>query len=159
MLLLNVNCNAPQQSQPNYIEFVHIGLATRLFHPLFISQRKINITLNNQDLKDLKHFVADSANITKSEIEAYINIKFDQLITDSSTFSSICQFIIDHKEYYTDDYHQNIGSFWGSYNIHFGDRKFSLYYKMEDEFFRDLQLFLKRRRCDEHVISAVSHLK
>jgi hypothetical protein len=158
MLLVGLNCNKPQRSHKEYIEFSHTGIVTSILHPLFISQRKINIPLNKWDLKGLKDFVGDSSKITKAKEEEYISLKFHQIVTDSATFWSIYEFVTDHNEYYTNNSHQNNGSFWKSYNIHIDNEIFHIYYKMRIDFFEDLILYLKERRCDDQMISALSHL-
>lgn len=156
-IFLYLNCNKSPRNFTGFIEFVHTGITTRITTPLFISTKKIEISLSKSQIDEFRHSIGDTTKITKQREEEYINLKFDRIVTDSLTCSSINEFILKNKQYYTDDAHQNKGV-WESYNIHLNDLKFSIYFKIKIDFFRDLETFLKERKCDKRVIIALSHL-
>lgn len=154
--LLFLNCNKAKRDMPDFIKFEHVGITRYYYPPLYLSTKKVNIHLNDRQLADMRLIFSKSGSDSIQEKEKYIKLMFKRIITDRKTISTINEFIFNHQEFYTTNGHQNVGTY-ESYSINSGGKmRFTLFYKLQGEFFEKLTTELKNENCDKRVIEVLS---
>ncbi|NHA03478.1 hypothetical protein G7092_06725 [Mucilaginibacter sp. HC2] len=159
IILSLVNCTQKTNDSNKFIEFVHTGIQTKINRIFWIGTQKMTIKLNDQQLTELKGMLGDSATLTEQKKEEYIKIRYNRITTDNKTLTAIQEFVFTHKEFYTNSEHLNNDPATESYNIIVnGPRKFSIYYSLKSQFFKELLNYLKEEKCDQNIIKEISYL-
>jgi len=118
-----------------YIKFTHTGMTNRIINPLYISTKPLNIKLNDREIADLNKVLRHTGKIiTQKNSENYINFYYSLVVTDEKMLSAVYNFILTHRNYYTEDKQQD-SSNNESYIIDIPGKEFRLYYKVKDDFF------------------------
>lgn len=158
-VLLFMGCKEHRLPANEFIGFDHTGITTRTNIPLYISEHKIQIHLSKDQLGELKNRLTSSSKLTPEKIEDFINLKYNRVVTDKKTFQLVKSFILSHMYYFTKDKIHNDNPAAGSFNINIdGVLKYSIYYKLKDDFFQALEKSLAENKCDQNVIDALKEL-
>jgi len=137
-----------------YIEFKNLGADdNKYISPIFISQSKLDIELDESELEHLKNIQSLPVKMTK---EDFINLHYDLLVTDEQTYSTLLSFIVGHNEFYLNGLDRFNPS--GSLVILTGGKTFYLYYKTQSSFFNQLLAVLKEKNCDKKIIDKLGHI-
>jgi hypothetical protein len=158
IILLFFSCNRITQYHDGVIKFLHVGIVHHPTKPLYISTKKLDIHLDEWQIADLQRILGEKRKITSEDEMRYIDLTYNLLVTDKSSFSYVYEFILANKGYYTDDEHKNDNPTAETYIIEFNRIKFSIYYKFKDKFFNDIRMHLQAHKCDKKVINAFSSL-
>jgi len=153
-LLLLTNCTGKKKNNPDqYVEIIHTGITTHENHILYVSTKKIDIKLTNEELNDIKDILGDSVKITHEKIEDYIGMKYKRVLTDLRTLTLMQDYILSHQNFYVD---ANYGP--ASYDIALNTNQvFSINYKLRGAFFKGLTDFLQQNKCDQKIIKRMSY--
>jgi hypothetical protein len=154
-----INCQKPKPHLPTYIEFVHFvnsGIETKYIRPLYISTSKLNIQLSDHELENLKSIFGNS--VTGNEKEQYLNLRNDMVITDKETYLQLFGFIVNHQKFYINNNKANHNA-PEIYKILADQKTYILFYKFQDKFLIELSKYLKEKKCDKKVITAIYELQ
>jgi hypothetical protein len=157
IILLLSACNWMPHVDTGLIVFSHEGPINYMPIPLYISTKKLNINLDDDQFAQLKMMMRNPyLQKTPDNEKRYLDFFYSIVVTDKNTFSNICQFIYTHKDYYTNSENRNEGR--ESFDINLNGAKFAIYYKLKEKFFFDLKRYLREQECDGKVIRAFSNL-
>jgi hypothetical protein len=159
IILLLSACNWMPHVDTGLIVFSHEGPINYIPIPLYISTKKLNIKLDDDQFAQLKlithnPYLQNTPENEKRYLDAYYSI----VVTDKNTFSNIYQFIYTHKDYYTNSENRNDMRVFESFDINVNGVKFAIYYKLKEKFFFELKRYLREQECDGKVIKALSNL-
>ena len=158
-ILLITACDTKQGVKNGIISFTHTGIVNHITIPLYVSTKPINIHLNKEQITDLKKIVGDTAPITPQKQNEYVAAKFDRVITDSTSFYNLSKFVVNNDKFYTTEAHQNNDPSEDSYIIDINGKRYSIYYKVKNDFFSQLTTYLLKKNADPKLIEKISRLK
>jgi hypothetical protein len=160
IILLFGSCGKVKDKSPEFVGFYWFGPATtKIMRPLIISTDTVRITLDDHQMKELKMIFEGRKPITPNLKEHFTDFYYDRVITDINTFRIVNEFVLNHKEFYTDKTHQNSNPDDESFDVVInGKRTFSIYNKSRYDFFDSLIASLKKRHSDKKVIDEVYYL-
>jgi hypothetical protein len=143
------------KNKVEYIEFVNADeFDDKYVPPILISQKKLDIELDQSELQVFKTTQSAAPKIT---MEQFINLHYDLIVTDEKSYSTLLSFIIGHNQFYLD----GLTRFnRGNSSIILTDGKtFYLYNKTKKEFFNQLSDSLKKTDCDKKLIFELSRVR
>ena len=139
------------KNKAEYVEFVNRDeFDDKYKRPILISLSKPDIELDESELQDFKATQSIAAKTTK---EQFINLRYDLIVTDQKTYSTLLLFVIGHNQYYLDGLTRfNTGA---SSTIVTSGKTFYLYNKTKKDFYNQLLDSLTKKNCDIKVIHAL----
>jgi hypothetical protein len=156
--LLASGCKKNYNVDSGVMIFSHTGNINYMPITLYISTKKIDIKLSDNEFAQLRRILRKPDLLKTHENEwRYMDFFNNIVVTDKRTFSKIYQFVTDHDEYWTNNEHRNdIGA--ESVQININDTKFLIYYPLRKEFLVSLKAYLTENECDKKVVEAISNL-
>jgi hypothetical protein len=140
---------------PEYVAIRHVGIEEKRITPIFISDKKIDMQLDSNELNILK--MVFKRQPTVNEIGARIRTLNRFVIVSKKSYQWILYFILHNKQFYTNDINKNRGG-PDDYNIELEDTTFSVFYDYKDTYFKKFIRFLKTKKCDRNLIDTLQQL-
>ncbi|HVW96012.1 MAG TPA: hypothetical protein VHA56_08595 [Mucilaginibacter sp.] len=159
LIVICLGCHKKQLDTQQSLQFVHTGITTRIYKTLYITVRKSKIKLTDNELSEYRRFFNNSGDITEKQKELFIGTRYNLIITNIKTLEKLNKFIISHRELYETGNNPRGTSSPGSYSLVINREKtFSVSAQKKDIFFSELLAWLKKSKCDDVVINAISNL-
>jgi len=137
----------------DYIEIRHTGMSEKPVKTLLLSREKLTIDIDKNDpLIRLLY----KKNINRKQMDSSVGLRYDLLITNERTLTTIKKIVRNNQAYFVDSNHKNHGSF-EDYAVVVNRKTYNIYYKQKKQFFSDLKAELIQSGCDQKVIAKLMY--
>jgi len=149
-------CQRTNAQIPAFIKFTRNRITGSRIIPLYISTDSLRLRLDSDEYEALKSSYATINRVpTKEDEDRYVNEDNNQVVTDTTTYSKLVNYILKNKQLYakvpieSDEANTIL-------NINIGKQStFVLLKKDIGAYFDSFISYLKLENCDKNVISAL----
>jgi len=163
VLLVFIGCGKKDDNSNQFIEFVHLGYTTHEYPILLISSKRIDLKLNDSQLKELKQIDSisgGSGSLTERQKELYLNINYNRIITDNKTFSLIRNFVMKHNEFYASPEYLKLHPMKESFEVVIdGKKELFVNENLKNQFVNDLIMDIKQFKGSESITKEIAYLR
>ncbi len=147
LFLTMINYQTVKPANADYIKIEYFSLVTTGFHrPILISKEKLKITLSKDEDEDF-----ENGKKIVPTLDSYIALHYNVIETTSSSYKMMLRFLYSYKGNYSNST-PNPGyliTIIKDGKKHF----FNIPISNGDNFFKDLEIYLKLHDCDKNLIN------
>jgi hypothetical protein len=131
LLLSATNFPGNRPDMTEVIEIEHTGMEDKPIKTLNISTKKVNAKIGQDEF----HFTF--------------------AVTNAVTYQAIIDFVKNNQRFFTNDTNKNHGDY-DDYAITVKGKVYNIFYKLKDQFFSNLILYIKAKKEDKSLIEKLS---
>ena len=158
LILILANNQENVSKMPKYISFVRTDENQNHSKKIYISMVKLNIQLDSLEYNTLsRNLKAINKPMTKEIYQAFVNIHYDCVVTDKTTYHTVFDFINSHAGLYDTSGIKGY-NVYNEVSVRISNKPFFLINKNSIIFFEKLKGYLKSKRCDSTVVKALGEI-